>query len=141
METKTEYLSVKHLRIGETVLTPNGVGKIEILSAPSETVTIEMNGYLKSFEDSEIKPILRRLDSMTEVEKSQFKEMLSYVNFNTKSLCGRFIETTKKALFSYHAIDWLDANGFDRPRLINGVAIESLIEAGLAVDAATLEKK
>ncbi len=82
---------------------------------------IKLHGLDNQFPISEIKPILRRMDSMTEEEtiKQEYFFTIGYPLFLP---------------------DWLDSNGFDRPRIINGVSIPSLILAGLAVDAATLER-
>lgn len=72
-----------------------------------------------------IKPILRRLTSMTKEEKDSYERLKDF----------KFHLFWENAL----SIDWIDANGFDRPRLIDGVRYDSLIDAGLAIDAETIK--
>ena len=122
MEPTKIELTAADFRVGQKVWVETGEGgEAEIHSISAKEINaVTVTGHFGKYERdiSEIKPILRRLDSMTKEEN--------------ETMCFKI---QQRLIY-----DYLDSIGVDRPRLINGVAIESLIDAGLAVDAATLER-
>lgn len=125
MSNEIKFLPASYYRDGQLAMGRNRVGEIWQI----DPKYICLKGLAFSFRISEIKPILRRLESMSDQEKFIFGSYHSPIYQD-----GRMYANSE-------AFDWLDVNGFDRPRLIDGVRYESLIDAGLAIDAATLETK
>lgn len=116
MEKKTE-LTAADLRVGQRVVyTSKETGERFV----TPVLKIRANGLLSlgwplMAELSEIKPILRRLESMSDAEKGTYRIKRNDMRAN--------IETIESAL-------WLLDNDFD---------VRGWIDAGLAIDAATLE--
>lgn len=124
MINEIKFLPITFYYYGAAVKFGDRVGKVGKIEDDFYIEFCERDKQLAAI--NEIKPILRRLDSMSEQEKFIFGSYHSPIYQD-----GRMYANSE-------AFDWLDVNGFDRPRLIDGVHYESLIDTGLAIDAATL---
>lgn len=128
MKKKPE-LTAADLRVGQMVAFGPNIFKLESIGLNGVELEIDDigSGWLSHnvikpcYTFSEIKPILRRLDSMTLEEAEEYQ-----------SLCWE--ETYEYASSDFHdtieSVIWLIGNNFD---------VRGWIDAGLAIDAATLE--
>lgn len=127
METKKE-LTAADLRVGQKVWVeindnePDFATHIVAINQEHYGITVtNESGVLIGIKLSEMKPILRRFESMTESESKKYKSLCWEQTYEYSS--SDFNETIESVL-------WLVKNNFD---------VMGWIDAGLAVDAATLK--
>jgi hypothetical protein len=145
MNKQERLKEVIHLYLGCEIMTPNGIETLAIvgiLGSDRQRVQTIKNGMscTTQFTLSEIKPILRSLDDMTEEEIIQMEhEVYQFpeaVGLMPKQDYIRFFRSTDDDVRSPFFIctkfaNWARKNGFD---------CDNLIPDGIAINAKELQK-
>ena len=122
MKTTKAQLTAADFRVGQKVYSCHKpFGCKWFIEEIGETF-VKLHGLDNHFPLSEIKPILRRMDSMSDDEIRRYQDLCWEETFELSS--STFHDTIESVL-------WLLDNGFD---------VRGWIDDGLAVDAATIER-
>ncbi len=126
--TQKPELTAADFKVGQKVCTNYSTRQFKIKRIEGEDSIVGTNEYGSPiyYKASEIKPILRRLDSMTTKEWEIYEGLFQEFHYPLYDQIGH----ESKLFESIESTLWAIDNNFD---------VRGWIKSGLAVDAATLE--